>query len=270
MKRHPKGTAVLCDAARKKRRMTPAGRKHTRTVSPLQEHLSREVGRAVCDYKLIEDGDRVIVALSGGKDSLALLKILQWRRTFVPIRYDLVPVYVDLGDKLLDVRILRRRVADEGLKLVVKKFNIFKGKKRQEISCFWCSWNRRKALFQAAKELKCCKVALGHHKDDIVETILMNLFFEGEISAMAPRQEFSKGKVVFIRPLAYAEESRIERFAVSHDLAVPSTPCPHGKVSQRAFVKRVIREAGRVTPGIRTNIFRSLTRIKKEYLLSAV
>jgi tRNA 2-thiocytidine biosynthesis protein TtcA len=238
-------------------------------VSALQERLSKHVGRAIWDYHLIEDGDRVLVALSGGKDSLSLLRILQWRRTFVPIRYDLIPVYVDLGDKALSVRALRRRVAAEGLKLVVKKRDIFHGKGRAAVSCFWCAWNRRKALFQAARELKCRKLALGHHKDDIVETILMNLLFEGQISAMAPRQELFKGRLTLIRPLAYAEERLVRQFAVSCDLVVASEPCPHGKVSQRAFARQVIHQASRVAPGVKTNVFRSLTRIKKEYLLSA-
>ncbi len=250
--------------------ITPAGRKRTRRIPVLQERLSRQVGRAICDYKLIEDGDRVLVALSGGKDSLVLLKILQWRRTFVPIRYDLVPVYVDLGDGALSVDELRRRVDAEGLELVVKKHDLFRGRRREEVSCFWCAWNRRKVLFQTARELGCRKVALGHHKDDIVETVLMNLLFEGEISAMTPRREMFKGRLVIIRPLAYAEERLIERFAGMSGLAVPGVPCPNGKVSQRAFAKRIIHEAGRVAPGAKTNIFRSLTRIKKEYLLAAV
>ncbi|MGE5280567.1 MAG: ATP-binding protein [Deltaproteobacteria bacterium] len=256
---------------RGRRGLTAAGRKHARPVSKLQERLSRQVGRAVCDYNLIEDGDRVLLALSGGKDSLALLRILQWRRTFVPIRYEILPVHVDLafgqGDGALDIEVLRRRVADAGLELIVRKRDIFGGKTREEIACFWCAWNRRKVLFETADELGCRKIALGHHKDDIVETVLMNLLFEGEISAMVPRQELFGGKVVLIRPFAYAEERLIERFAAALDLAVPSVPCPHGKVSQRAFAKRVIREASRVAPGVRTNIFRSLTRVKKEYLL---
>src|SRR4030042_496831 len=118
-------------------------------------YISKRVGKAITDYEMLADGDRIAVAVSGGKDSLTLLRVLNDRRKFVPIR---------------------------------------------------------KALFEAANKFGCTKVALGHHKDDIIETILLNMFFQGEISAMSPRQELFKGKIVIIRPLAYVDEDMIRKF----------------------------------------------------------
>jgi len=149
----------------------------------------------------------------------------------------------------------------------IEKVDILKGKTRKDISCFWCSWNRRKALFQVANRFGCTKVALGHHKDDIIETILMNLFFHGEISAMAPKQELFKGKIVLIRPLAYVEEDMIRRFAKEAGFPHEKCACPNSLTSNRTRIANIIRELVRVCPDVKTNIFRSVKRIKQDYLL---
>lgn len=234
----------------------------------LEVSISKKVGRAIADYDMIKDGDRILVAVSGGKDSLALFKILSQRRSFVPIQYDLLAIYVDLGYPCIREGALKEFLKKQGATLhIAKKKILKKGKSSTKISCFWCSWNRRKVLFNAAQKYQCNRIALGHHKDDIVQTILMNLLFEGEISAMAPNQEMFKGKISIIRPLAYVEEKEIEELARLWDLPVSECVCPNSETSKRTEVKEFLNELQEICPGVKTNVFRSLQRIKKDYLL---
>lgn len=230
-------------------------------------YISKRVGRAITDYKMLVDGDKIAVAVSGGKDSLTLLRILNERRKFVPIKYELLAVHIDLGYPCMHPKILGEYFKSQGIDYHIEKVDILKGKTRKDISCFWCSWNRRKALFESAVRFGCTKVALGHHKDDIIETILMNMFFHGEISAMAPNQELFKGKITIIRPLAYVEEDMIVKFAKEAGFPHEKCSCPNSLTSNRTKVTNIIKDLKKVCPDIRTNIFRSVTRIKKDYLL---
>jgi tRNA 2-thiocytidine biosynthesis protein TtcA len=230
-------------------------------------YLSKRVGRAISDYQMISDGDKIAVAVSGGKDSIALLRILADRRRFVPIDYELLAIHIDQGYPRSRAMALARYFKKSQVKYHIEKSQALKKTPPKNINCFWCSWNRRKALFQAADRLGCNKVALGHHKDDIAETILMNLFFQGEISAMRPKQELFNGKITLIRPLAYAEEEMIKRFAREEKLPHDDCVCPHAVVSQRSKMAKIIRELEKTCPELKTNIFKSLKRIKKDYLL---
>lgn len=147
-------------------------------------YISKKAGRAIIDYRMISDGDKILVAVSGGKDSLALLQVLRNRQSFVPISYSILAVHVDLGYKCIHPKILVDYFKNKGYDYHIEKRDVLKGKSRSEITCFWCSWNRRKALFEVAKQFGCNKIALGHHKDDIAQTTLLNLLFQGEISTM--------------------------------------------------------------------------------------
>jgi tRNA 2-thiocytidine biosynthesis protein TtcA len=229
--------------------------------------LSKRVGKAIADYNMIDDGDKILVAVSGGKDSLSLLKILNDRRSFVPIKYELLAVHVDMGYHCVHPKILADYFKRHGYKYHIRKIDILKGKGRSDISCFWCAWNRRKALFETAAKFGCRKVALGHHKDDIIETILLNLFFNGEISAMAPKQELFKGRITIIRPLAYAQEKEIIKFNQLIDFPHPRCRCPNSDTSRRAKVSDIIEGLEKICPNVKTNIFKSIQRVKKEYLL---
>ena len=219
------------------------------------------------DYGMLTSGDKIAVAVSGGKDSLTLLKVLNDRRAFVPIKYTLLAVHIDLGYPCMHPKILGEYFKSQGINYHIEKVDILKGKTRKDISCFWCSWNRRKALFQAANRFGCTKVALGHHKDDIIETILMNMFFHGEVSAMAPRQELFKGKIILIRPLAYVEEDMIRRFAKEAGFPHEKCSCPNSLTSSRTKITNIIKDMEKACPDVKTNIFRSVKRIKKDYLL---
>jgi len=230
-------------------------------------YISKRVGRAIMDYEMLASGDKIAVAVSGGKDSLTLLRVLNDRRKFVPIKYELLAVHIDMGYPCHHPKILAEYFKKIGVNYHIEKIDILQGKTRKDISCFWCSWNRRKALFEAADRFGCTKVALGHHKDDIIETILMNLFFHGEISAMSPKQELFKGKITIIRPLAYVEEDMIVRFAKSAGFPHQKCSCPNSLTSNRTKIADIIKDIKKVCPDVKTNIFRSVKRIKEDYLL---
>jgi tRNA 2-thiocytidine biosynthesis protein TtcA len=229
--------------------------------------VSKRVGKAIWDYRMLAEGDKIVVGVSGGKDSLALLYLLNYRRNFVPVKYDLLAMHIDSGYPRSFSRGLIKYFKQIGIPYHIEKIDILKRTKRRDINCFWCSWNRRKALFEAANRLGYNKIALAHHKDDIVETTLLNLFFQGEISSMSPKQELFKGKITIIRPLAYIEEDEVARLAKKLKLPVQECLCPQGAVSNRAKVAGIIKSLQKVCPEVKTNIFRSVKRIKKEYLL---
>ncbi len=230
--------------------------------------FSKKVGKALFDYQMLEDGDKILVAVSGGKDSLSLLKILQYRQKFSPLKYSLTAVHVDLGYKCVHPKILGNYFKQCGVDYEAVSINILKDcKSRKDITCFWCSWNRRKALFEAAARLKCTKVAFGHHKDDIAETILLNMFFNGEISGMNPKQVLFKGALTIIRPLAYVEEKEIIAFAKHQDFPAHMCKCPNADKTKRQEVTKIIKRLEKFCPNVRTNICRSIKRVKTDYTL---
>lgn len=230
-------------------------------------YISKRIGRAIMDYRMLDDGDKIAVAVSGGKDSLTLLHMLNERRKFVPVKYELLAVHVDMGPMYGDSRLLAGYLDTLGIPYHIEKVDTLRDVPLKEISCFWCSWNRRKALFEAADRFGCRKVALGHHKDDIIETMLLNLFFQGEISAMSPRQELFGGTIVLIRPLAYVEERLIIRYFSSLGFPYQTCDCPNAGTSNRTKMAAIISDLEKVCPDVKTNLFRSLKRIKQDYLL---
>lgn len=230
-------------------------------------NLLKKVGKAVSDYKMIEGSDRICVAVSGGKDSLSLLKILDERKRYVPIRYDLLAVHVNTDYSYINVEILEEYFKENNYNYHIEKIEIPREESQENISCFWCSWNRRKLIFETAERFRCNKVALGHHFDDIIETILLNLFFQGEISAMSPKQELFGGKITIIRPLCYVEERLLEKFAEESKFPLSPNICPNAANSKRTFIKNIIKDLARIDSKVKKNIFRSIKRIKKDYLL---
>ncbi len=215
---------------------------------------------------MIKNGERVLLAVSGGKDSLTLLRIMRERLKFVPIDYEIVACHVDMGFDWVDTDRLREHFESEGVRYVIAE-PPKSWKPDGNASCFWCSWNRRKALFNLAGRMGCAKIAFGHHMDDIIETVLLNLLFNGEIGTMQPYQEMFKGEFAIIRPLAYTEEKELLRLAARLDLPVATSRCPRGERSKRRLVKGMISEMERHNRNVKKNIFRSLGRVREEYLL---
>ncbi|MFH1395164.1 MAG: ATP-binding protein [Candidatus Omnitrophota bacterium] len=234
------------------------------------EHfIIKKVGIAVNRYRMISGGDKVLVAVSGGKDSLVLLKVLQERKKHLPIDYTLKAVHISTdydSSPQINKKKLIEFFESIGCEYIFKKIAIAKKNKLGKEDCFWCSWNRRKALFETADELGFTKIAFGHHKDDIVETILMNMIWNGELSGINPVQSLFKGKIIVIRPLVLLEEKDIADYAGSVGLAAIKSTCPRNYDSTRAVIKEVVKRLAKESPDIKTNIIKAPHRIKQDYL----
>ena len=232
--------------------------------------LNRAIGKAIHDYDMIREGDRILVGLSGGADSLTLAWLLAERRRRIRVRYELEAVYVDpgfaggAGDALkpfcdrLEIP-LRIELTDYGL--------VSHSPANRENPCFLCAHLRRKRMFEIAAERRCTKLAFGHNKDDLIETLFLNMCFSGEISTMRPAQVLFEGRFTLIRPLAYAETTLIRRFAGEYRLPVVENPCPSATRSRRAEVKSLLQDLYRKNRKIKGNIFRAMRHVKPEYLL---
>ena len=238
--------------------------------SYLYKAVNRAMGQALHRYDMISNGDRILVGLSGGKDSLSLMWFLNERKQRILIDYDLVAVYVDLGfDNGFSERLqsygdvcgydIRIEYTDYGL--------IAHSSQNRENPCFLCARLRRKRLFELAEALNCNKIAFGHNKDDLIETLFMNMCYAGEISTMLPSQSFFKGKFKLIRPLAFVEEDTLKRFARQKGFPEFINPCPTARVSKRQEIKKMLKQLYAANKKTKGNIFRSMSHIKPEYML---
>ena len=232
--------------------------------------MNSDVGKAIHHYDMISHGDRILVGVSGGKDSLTLLWILNERLSRIPIKYKLFPVYIDPGfpDGFTDA--LYEFSQRMGFELRVEKTDygiLAHSADNRENPCLLCARLRRKRIFEIADELDCNKVAFGHHKDDMIETFFMNIFYSGNISTMRPAQSFFKDKIFIIRPLAFVDEDRIKRFAKNKKFPEFFNPCPHAHISKRKEIKEMLNQLYRSNKKIKGNIFRSMRNVNPDYLL---
>lgn len=236
-----------------------------------EKEIRSLMGKAIHRYGLIQEGDRILVGVSGGKDSLSLLHLLHERSKRVPIHYELFPGYIDLGFGSGQAEILKNFFETKDLPHHIEFTDIGRranSAENRENPCFLCSWERRKRLFHLAHRLKCNKIALGHHKDDIIETLLINIFFSGEISTMVPSQSLFKGKITLIRPLALIEEKKIERFAREMGLPFGPSGCPSSGETKRKVIKDLIEALSKKNRKVKGNIFRALSNVKLDYTLT--
>ena len=210
------------------------------------------------------------MGLSGGKDSLTLMWILKERLARIPLHYDLFAVYIDPGFKGGFGRRLEKYCEASGYKLRVEYTNygiVGHSTENLENPCFLCSRLRRKRLFEIADEMGCNKLALGHTKDDIIETLFLNICYAGEISTMIPSQTFFNKRFTLIRPLAFVEEDLIKRFAKEQKFPEFINPCPSDRDSKRHEIKMILKNLYKSNPKIKGNIFKAMTNVKNEYLL---
>ena len=236
-----------------------------RASNKCEYFLLKRMGKTISDYKLIENNDRIIVAVSGGKDSLSLLRLLTIRSSYVPIKYELLAVHIDFGYSPAQVEKLNKYLQQQGYQYHIEKRSLDL-KPGEKINCFWCSWNRRKALFEVADRFGFKKIALAHNKDDLVETALLNLFYHGEISTILPSLEFFNGRFLLIRPLVNVEACELKRYADIMHLPYHEHSCPFkADTTKRAKIKGLILSLSRENRHIKRNILKSIQREKILY-----
>ncbi len=231
--------------------------------------VSRRSGKAIMDFSMLQEGDRVAVAVSGGKDSISLLHVLRHRQRVIPIKFEFCAVHVDFQFADFNPQKLVEYLEREGFPYLIEKASSLENEKWEEIDCFWWSWNRRKALFQLCADKGFNKIAFGHHLDDIAETILLNQFYRGEIGAMRPKQALFEGRVTLIRPLCYEREATMATLAEKLDLQSigGQSKCANDETSHRMLIKKMLRTMEKDNPQIVQNIFKSLQNIRTDYLL---
>jgi tRNA 2-thiocytidine biosynthesis protein TtcA len=241
--------------------------------TPLETRLAKKTTRAIVDFNLIEDGDRVMVGLSGGKDSWALMQILDVLRQRAPVRFSLVAVNVDSGYAGYQHEMLAAACAARGWEFHHEATSI--GAVIDDkldpgaTPCSLCARLRRGVLYRWADRVGATKIALGHHLDDFVETLLLNLFFAGALKAMPARLVSDSGAHVVIRPLVYVTEAETRAYARENDLPVISCCCPAcGDLSlQRQRVKRLIMELEREHPSVKASMLKALGNVMPRHLL---
>jgi len=236
----------------------------------IEKKLNQSIGKAIHRYDMISDGDRIAVGVSGGADSLTLLWFLAERLKRIPISYTLFPVYIDPGFDGGFGDALREYCSAQGASLHVEHTDhglVAHSSENRENPCFLCSRLRRKRLFEIARDLDCPSLALGHHKDDIIETLFLNMCYAGEISTMLPRQPMFSGRFTVIRPLAFCEEGDIRRFARMRGFPEYVNPCPSAATSRRREIRDLLKQLYQSNRKIKGNIFRSMSHVKLEYLL---
>ena len=221
------------------------------------------VRRAVDDYSMIEDGDRIAVGISGGKDSLALLSALCEMRRFYPKKYELVAITVDMGFEGSDYSRIKDFCSVRGVEYVIEPTQIAKiifDVRQESNPCSLCAKMRRGSLHAAAVAYGCNKVALGHHYDDAVETFMMNLFFEGRLGCFSPKSYLSNRQITLIRPMLYAMEKDVIYFARRQELPVVESLCPEDHATERENMKNLLAELEKSNKGLKHRIFKAMCK----------
>jgi len=245
--------------------------KHRTRLNKLQKKLRRETGRAIADFNMIQDGDKVMVCLSGGKDSYTMLEILRNLQHSAPVDFELVAVNLDQKQPGFPEHVLPEYLEKEGVNYhILEKdtYSIVKEKVPEgKTTCGLCSRLRRGSLYGFAEEIGANKIALGHHRDDIVETLFLNMFFGGKMKAMPPKLRSDDNRNVVIRPLAYCREKDIIEFARYKQYPIiPCNLCGSQENLQRQAVKDMLRRWDKEHPGRMESIFSSIQNIAPSQL----
>lgn len=234
----------------------------------LNQKINRRLNQAIKDYDLIVDGDHILLGISGGKDSLALAELLANRAKVYKPKFKLTAAHIVMSnisyesDHSYIIDFFKR--LDIPLHIITTSFDETTDFRKSP--CFLCSWNRRKALFKLALELGCSKIALGHHMDDILATLLMNMTFQGSFSTMPPMLEMRKFDMKIIRPMCLIEEPDLIRFAELKQFKKQIKNCPHEKDTNRKVMGEILDRLQKISPEARYSLWASMTNIHPELL----
>ncbi|UAA37116.1 tRNA 2-thiocytidine(32) synthetase TtcA [Paraneptunicella aestuarii] len=241
------------------------------SFNKLQKRLRRFAGKAIADFNMIEDGDKVMVCLSGGKDSYTMLDILLFLRSHAPIHFDIVAVNLDQKQPGFPEDVLPTYLQSIGVEYKIVEENTYAIVKDKipegKTTCSLCSRLRRGILYRTATEIGATKIALGHHRDDILETLFLNMFHGGKLKAMPPKLVSDDGKHVVIRPLAYCTEKDITKYAKAQQFPIiPCNLCGSQENLQRKAIKMMLQEWARKYPGRIENMFRAVQNVAPSHL----
>ncbi|MFL6629536.1 MAG: tRNA 2-thiocytidine(32) synthetase TtcA [Vitreoscilla sp.] len=249
-----------------------ARKKHAYEINKLSKRLHRQVGSAIIDFNMVEEGDKVMVCLSGGKDSYAMLDILLSLRERSPVKFELVAVNLDQKQPGFPEHVLPDYLRSRGVPFHIEEQDTYsivtKHIEPGKTMCSLCSRLRRGILYRVAGELGCTKIALGHHRDDIVVTMFMNMFFGSRMKGMPAKLVSDDGRNVVIRPLAYVDETDLVRWAEHRRFPIiPCTLCGSQDNLQRVQVKAMIREWEKQYPGRIENVFTAMANITPSHMM---
>ena len=230
--------------------------------------IERRFNKGVVQYGLIEEGDRILIGLSGGKDSLALVELLGKRARIYNPRFSVIAVHVVMTNipYQSDVEYLREYVESWGVPFLLYETEFDAATDTRKSPCFLCSWNRRKALFTVAKEQGCNKIALGHHMDDILETLLMNITYQGAFSTMPPRLVMKKFDMTIIRPMCLVHEADLMELAQARGYRKQVKNCPYESQSGRSTMKGILKQLEDMNPEARYSLWGSMSNVQEELL----
>lgn len=225
------------------------------------QHVLSYVRKAVDDYHMIEEGDKIAIGISGGKDSLTLLYALHGLKRFYPKHFEIHAVTVDLGWDNLNLDRIIELCKELNVEYTIEKTDIAQivfEERKEENPCSLCAKMRKGALNQAIKEVGCNKIAYAHHKDDVVETMLMSLIFEGRFHTFSPVTYLDRTQLTVIRPLMYMNEADVIGFVNKYNVPVVKSPCPADGHTKREYVKNLLRQINRDNPGVKERMFTAI------------
>lgn len=227
-------------------------------MSPWVMRFIKGVGKGINDFDMIRDGETVLLAVSGGKDSLSMALALSLRRKWLPIKYNLKALMIDWIEHPIDrnyIPRLEEYFKDLDIDFRIVRESQFPTSFKDDFNCYLCSRNRRRILFETAQKEGFNLIAMGHHMDDLVETTMMNLFFRAEFATMNPVQEFFDGKLYVIRPMVEIHEQTIRRLAETYDLPVIKPVCPYDRTNIRANLKPIVADLVKLNKLTREHVF---------------
>lgn len=237
-------------------------------VNKLFRKICNKVNHAIHEYELIGDNDRVLVGLSGGKDSMILLEALAEVRSHLPYSFEMQAIHVaalNIGYRM-DTGYLEKMCGDLSVPLSLEEIEVDLSAGSGKSPCFICSWQRRKTIFEKSKELDFNKVAMGHHKDDAIETMLLNMIFHGSYSSLPQKLSMFEGRIDLIRPLLMIPEEELEEYARLRSYLKQDKTCPYEDTTQRDSIRELLRTIDKMYKGARKNMFRAMDNLYPEYL----
>ncbi len=233
------------------------------------KRIQKSVGRAINLFSMIRSNDRVAVALSGGKDSIVLLETLSLRRKWIPIYYDIHAIHINVSGITppLNIEFFDHLCSDLKIPLHIRSIEADLNRDPRKSTCFVCSWHRRKELFRAVNATGCNRLAFGHHMDDALETLFLNMTFNGSFSSLPPKLAMFQGEFDIIRPLILLTEQEIARYAKIRAYPIDESRCPYEDNNRRAQMKQLLANLSRMNRKAKKNIFASMSNIHLDHLI---